>query len=51
MSEKERPVFKKRPTIDTLPCEFCGKGPLTWIKCKLICKNCQQIILSCADMA
>jgi hypothetical protein len=33
-------------------CDHCGSPAtaLKWVKCKLICQNCRQIVKSCADL-
>ena len=31
-------------------CDYCGSTDLEWIKCKLMCRNCRQIVMSCADL-
>ena len=32
-------------------CDYCGSEKLDWVKCKLICRDCRQIVMSCADLA
>lgn len=32
-------------------CDYCGSDRLDWVKCKLICRACRQIVMSCADLA
>lgn len=31
-------------------CDHCGSTAVEWVKCKLICRNCRQIVKSCADL-
>jgi len=31
-------------------CDHCASPDLHWVKCKLICRNCRQIVKSCADL-
>jgi hypothetical protein len=31
-------------------CDHCGSTAVKWVKCKLICQNCRQIVKSCADL-
>jgi hypothetical protein len=31
-------------------CDYCGSADVAWVKCKLICRNCRQIVKSCADL-
>jgi len=35
-----------------ITCDHCGspESALKWVKCKLICQNCRQIVKSCADL-
>jgi len=32
-------------------CDYCGSRDLEWVKCKLMCRNCRQMVLSCADLS
>lgn len=36
---------------ETPTCDHCGSPALKWVKCKLICQNCRQIVKSCADLS
>lgn len=31
-------------------CEVCGSGNTYWRNCKLVCRDCRQIVKSCADL-
>lgn len=31
-------------------CDYCGSDDLMWIRCKLVCRHCHQINLSCSDL-
>ncbi len=31
-------------------CDYCGSNQLEWRKCKLVCRTCNQINKSCADL-
>ena len=39
------------PQSEPQTCDHCGSGALHWVKCKLICRSCRQIVKSCADLA
>ncbi len=43
---RERSLLPGTPDV----CDYCGSQDLEWVKCKLICRNCRQIVLSCADL-
>jgi hypothetical protein len=38
-SPKEMPV-----------CDICGSSDTRWVKCKLICRCCRTILMSCEDV-
>lgn len=40
-----------RPEPEPPTCDHCGSDALRWVKCKLVCRNCRQIVKSCADLA
>jgi hypothetical protein len=44
----DAPPPKAEPAAET--CDYCGSTALEWIKCKLVCRNCRQIVKSCADL-
>jgi hypothetical protein len=46
------PDARKPPANSQQPpsCDHCGSADLTWVKCKLICRSCRQIAMSCADL-
>jgi hypothetical protein len=31
-------------------CDYCGAAALAWRTCKLVCRNCGNIVKSCADL-
>jgi hypothetical protein len=31
-------------------CDWCGSTDLWWRNCKLLCRGCQAIVKSCADL-
>jgi hypothetical protein len=31
-------------------CDWCGSADLWWRNCKLLCRGCQAIVKSCADL-
>jgi hypothetical protein len=31
-------------------CDYCGSTDLIWIQCKLMCRHCHQMNLSCSDL-
>jgi uncharacterized membrane protein len=31
-------------------CDLCGSADLWWRNCKLLCRSCQAIVKSCADL-
>jgi hypothetical protein len=31
-------------------CDICGSTQLFWRNCKLLCRNCNAIVKSCADL-
>jgi len=31
-------------------CDWCGSTDLWWRNCKLLCRRCQSIVKSCADL-
>jgi hypothetical protein len=31
-------------------CDFCGSANTWWRSCKLLCRQCGQIVKSCADL-
>jgi hypothetical protein len=31
-------------------CDLCGSTDLWWRNCKLLCRSCQAIVKSCADL-
>lgn len=35
---------------DDEACDVCGSGRTFWRSCKLICRDCRQIVKSCADL-
>jgi len=37
-------------TREPQACDWCGSLHLAWVKCKLVCRNCRQIVKSCADL-
>ncbi len=38
------------PTADVETCDLCGSTDLWWRNCKLLCRNCNAIVKSCADL-
>ena len=40
----------KPDTTQAQTCDHCGSDNVQWVKCKLICRNCRQIVKSCADL-
>jgi hypothetical protein len=44
------------PSADVPPetseesCDLCGSTDLWWRNCKLLCRSCQGIVKSCADL-
>jgi hypothetical protein len=42
-------VAAKREPPETPPCDICG-GPTWWRNCKLLCKVCGAIVMSCGDL-
>ena len=46
-AESREPKAESR---ERLSCDHCGSDDVTWVKCKLICRNCRQIVKSCADL-
>lgn len=53
MAAREHPpAFGGQPAESREPqeCDRCGANDLEWIKCKLICRNCRQIVMTCADL-
>jgi hypothetical protein len=40
----------KAQSIEPRSCDHCGSALLQWVKCKLMCRNCRQIVMSCADL-
>lgn len=32
-------------------CDYCGSERLEWVKCKLMCRDCRQLVMSCGDLA
>jgi hypothetical protein len=59
MTEREAsPGARRGPSIDGPPpgdragepCEICGAREVLWLRCKLICRNCQTILKTCADL-
>lgn len=38
------------PTADVERCDWCGSTDLWWRNCKMLCRSCQGIVKSCADL-
>lgn len=32
-------------------CDICGSSDVMEIKCKVVCRNCGTILMSCSDLA
>lgn len=43
--------MEPRATEDPPACDHCGSPAVHWVKCKLVCRDCRQIVRSCADLA
>jgi hypothetical protein len=56
MRDDEPPLLRTAPTAADPPaapaesCDLCGSTDLWWRNCKLLCRNCQAIVKSCADL-
>jgi ribosomal protein L40E len=37
-------------TPDAESCDWCGSTNLWWRNCKLLCRSCNAIVKSCADL-
>lgn len=35
---------------DAESCDWCGSADLWWRNCKLLCRSCNGIVKSCADL-
>jgi len=42
------PPAQQAPEEET--CDVCGSTELWWRNCKLLCRRCQSIVKSCADL-
>ena len=42
------PPRRVEPEEET--CDICGSTDLWWRNCKLLCRRCQSIVKSCADL-
>jgi hypothetical protein len=48
-----RTNFQRMTTTDGAEaevCDVCGSTDLWWRNCKLLCRRCQSIVKSCADL-
>jgi len=50
---QELQAARRKPSVEGREppsCDHCGSDRVHWVKCKLICGNCRQIVKSCADL-
>jgi len=38
------------PSAEVESCDWCGSTDLWWRNCKLLCRSCNAIVKSCADL-
>jgi hypothetical protein len=38
------------PSPNAETCDWCGSTDLWWRNCKLLCRSCNAIVKSCADL-
>ncbi|MBX6332157.1 MAG: hypothetical protein IRY91_09965 [Gemmatimonadaceae bacterium] len=50
MTDPPRTPDQPPPRNDTPECDVCGSTDTVWVKCKLICRHCRAIIMSCGDL-
>jgi hypothetical protein len=46
--ERAPDAMPPRPPRET--CDVCGSDALYELKCKVVCRNCRNIVRSCADL-
>jgi hypothetical protein len=41
---------RRAPSPDAETCDWCGSTDVWWHHCKLLCRGCNAIVKSCADL-
>jgi hypothetical protein len=44
------PVADQPSAAEAESCDWCGSTDLWWRNCKLLCRGCNAIVKSCADL-
>jgi hypothetical protein len=44
----DAPAPQPSPAVES--CDWCGSTDLWWRNCKLLCRSCNAIVKSCADL-
>ena len=44
------PVVDRQAPAEVESCDWCGSTDLWWRNCKLLCRGCNAIVKSCADL-
>jgi hypothetical protein len=49
-ARSERPPTAPEALPQAESCDWCGSTDLWWRNCKLLCRSCNAIVKSCADL-
>ena len=47
------PSVPRLPSVTREPaftCDLCGSTDTAWMKCKLVCRGCRAILMTCGDL-
>jgi hypothetical protein len=49
-SPSRAPADDRVAPVESESCDWCGSTDLWWRNCKLLCRGCNAIVKSCADL-
>jgi hypothetical protein len=49
-SPSRAPADDHSAPVEAESCDWCGSTDLWWRNCKLLCRGCNAIVKSCADL-